>query len=258
MAERTEWQRDLEAELRALGRVVELPPAPELAETVRSRIEQQDNRRRAAGSSGSGLARLRRPAWRAAVVIVAALLALLVATPQGRAVITHVFRFSGIELSQQPTPTASPHPSGTLPGRQRVSLQQARQQVAFAILVPDELGRPDDVVVADHGRVATLVWHDTPYGEVRMDEFDGHVTPVYFKKLVYADSVAKTTVSGRKALWIKGPHEISYVDRQGETDTASARLTRGNTLIWSSPRVAMRLEGRFDQHDARTIAGSAH
>jgi hypothetical protein len=257
VVERDDWAHELEAELRALGRELAAPVAPDLTEAVRRRLDRREVRSERPGAAGIRPLRLRRPAWQVALAIVLILLGLLVATPQGRALVTQVFRFSGIELSQRPNPTASPRPSASLPGEQLMPLERARRLVAFPILVPAALGRPDEVVVSDRGRVATLVYHHTAYGEVRMDEFDGHLDTVVFKKFVYAHGVSQVRLDGRDAYWVKGPHEIVYVSRNGTTDTASARLTKGNTLIWDTPRVALRLEGRFDKPAALAIASSA-
>src|SRR5205809_162620 len=107
MGERADWAYDLETELRALGRELAVPTAPDLTAAVRHRLDRREH------SAGSGvrLPRLRRPAWRFALAIVLVLVSLLVATPQGRALVTHVLRFSGIELSQQSSPAVSPRPS---------------------------------------------------------------------------------------------------------------------------------------------------
>jgi len=257
VAERTDWPHDLEAELRALGRELVVPSAPDLREAVRGRLDKRLVRSERPGGIGIRAVRLRRPAWRIALAIVLVLLGLLVATPQGRALVSHVFRFSGIELSQQSSPPVSPRPSASLPGERRVPLDQARRLVTFPILVPAALGRPDQVVVSDRGRVATLGYDHTAYGQVRMDEFDGHLDTVVFEKFIFAHTVSKVRLNGRNAYWIKGPHEIVYVTADGRTDTASARLTNGNTLIWDTPRVALRLEGRFDLPHALAVASSA-
>ena len=65
-------------------------------------------------------------------------------------------------------------------------------------------------------------------------------------------------MNGTKALWIKGPHELVYVTRDGYEAVASARLTIGNTLVWGTKQVALRLEGNLGKAAALAIAGSAH
>jgi hypothetical protein len=246
----------MEAELRELGRELHVPPGASPAAAVRQRLEGPAVRRPAA-LRGTGILHRWRPAWRAALMVVAVLIALLVATPQGRAVVTHVLRFAGIELRQEPGPAPSPGSSPALPGERRMSLAEARRHVSFPILVPAALGRPSEVVVSDGGRVTSLIYRRTPYGEVRMDEFAGHLDPVFFQKFIHFGHVTQVRVNGLKGLWIKGPHELLYITRDGTPAAASARLTTGNTLIWGTRQVALRLEGNLSRTAALAIASSA-
>jgi hypothetical protein len=247
----------VEAELRELGRELDVPPAASPAAAVRQRLDGPAVRRPHLAPRRTGILRRWRPAWRAALIVVAVLAALLVATPQGRAVVAHVLRFAGIELQQEPGPAPSPRNSAALPGERRMSLAEARQHVSFPILVSAALGRPSEVVVSDGGRVASLIYRRTPYGLVRMDEFAGHLDPVFFQKFIHLGDVTQVRVNGRKGLWIKGPHELVYVTRDGTPAFASARLTTGNTLIWGTRQVALRLEGNLTKTEALAIAGSA-
>jgi hypothetical protein len=258
VADRAEWQSAVEAELRALGRELDVPHATDLTAAVRQRLEGPAGGRRHPVMQGTGTLRRWRPAWRAALVVVAALLAVLIATPQGRAVVIHVLRFAGVELRQEPGPLPSPRSGASLPGERRMSLEKARHQVSFPLLVPAALGPPSEVVVSDGGRVASLVYRRTPYGQVRMDEFAGRLDPLVFQKFVHFGNVTEVEVNGSKGMWIKGPHELVYITRDGSAATASARLTTGNTLIWGTRQVALRLEGNFGKTAALAIARSAH
>lgn len=142
MAERADWPHELEAALRELGRELAVPTAPDLTGAVRRGLDRRDGRSKRRGAAGIRPLWLQRPAWQVALTIALVLLGLLAATPQGRALVTQVFRFSGIELSQQSTPAAPPRPSASLPGEQLMPLERARRLVAFPILVPAALGRP--------------------------------------------------------------------------------------------------------------------
>ena len=246
----------VESELRAAGRVLDVPPASDLTAAVRQRLEGQTVSRRRMPAVGGGVLRYRL-GWRAALVVVVAFLAVLIATPQGRAVIIHVFRFAGVELRQEPGPVRSPVSTPSLPGERPMSLAKARRQVSFPILVPTALGPPGEVVVSDGGRVVSLIYPRTRYGLVRMEEFAGHVDQVYFEKFGQFGNATEVKVNGNTGLWIKGPHELVYVTRDGTPAVASARLTTGNTLIWSTRQVALRLEGNFGQTAALAIAKSA-
>ena len=257
MADRAGWLDAVESELRAVGRDLEVPPAGDLTVVVRRRLEGRAVRRHHVPGLRTSALR-RRPVWRAVLVVVAALLAVLIATPQGRAVVNHVFRFAGVELRQGPGPVRSPGSSASLPGKRQMSLEQARRHVSFPILVPAALGLPDEVVVSDGGRVVSLIYRHTTYGQVWMDEYSGHLDPVYFEKIVAFGSVTEVELNGTKGLWIRGPHELIYVSRDGTPAIASARLTTGNTLIWGTRQVALRLEGNLSKTAALAIANSAH
>ena len=256
MADQAGWLGAVESELRAAGRVLDVPPASDLTAAVRQRLEGQTVSRRRMPAVGGGVLRYRL-GWRAALVVVVAFLAVLIATPQGRAVISHVFRFAGVELRQGPGPARSPG-SAALPGQRRVPLETARHQVSFPILVPAVLGRPGEVVVSDRGRVVSLIYPRTRYGLVRIDEYAGHLDQIYFEKFMSLRMMTKVEVNGTKGAWIKGPHELVYVTRDGSPATASARLTTGNTLIWGTSQVALRLEGNLSKAAALGIADSAH
>ena len=247
-------QDALVSELRALSPQLDMPPAAEQATIVRQRLEAQQRPEARTKPIARRRPRILYPRWRAALIVALTLVALAAAIPQSRAVIAHVLRFDGAELRQAPGPSPVPHPS--LPGELQMPLGQARQHVAFPILVPAKLGQPAAVTVSDGGRVATLVYDRTPYGQVRLDEFDGHLDPVYFEKFVQFANVTKVRVNGTEGLWVTGPQEIVYVRSDGMIVQASARLTAGSTLIWGTPRVALRLEGGFSKAAALAIAAS--
>ena len=255
MADRAGWQRAVESELRAVSRGLEVPRAGDPGAAVRQRLERRGVSRRHVPAPGTGILR-RRLGWRAALVALVAFLAVLVAIPQGRAVIIHVLRFAGVELRQEPGPLRSTGTRSSLPGERHMSLPAARRHVFFPILVPAALGPPADVVVSDRGRVASLIYHRPRYGELRVDEFAGHLDPVFFEKFVHLGNVTKVEVNGTKGLWIKGPHVLMYITRDGTPAAASARLTTGNTLIWGTRQVALRLEGNLGQAAALAIANS--
>jgi hypothetical protein len=257
VADRAGWLDTVESELRAVGRDLEIPPARDLTVAVRQRLEGRAVRRYHGPGPRANIRR-RRPVWRAVLVVAAACLAVLIATPQGRAVINHVFRIAGVELRQAPRPAGSPVRSPSLPGERSMSLEKARHQVSFPILVPTVLGQPAEVVVSDGGRVVSLIYRQTPHGLVRIDEFAGHLDQIYFEKLVHFGDVTQVEVNGNAGLWIKGPQELLYVTRDGTPVSASARLTTGNTLIWGTRQVALRLEGNLSKSTALAIANSAH
>jgi hypothetical protein len=256
MADPGSRRRELEAELRAAGRAVAVPPAPDLTGAVRQRLVTPAKRRRHLPALGTARSR-RGMAWRAALVGLVTIGVLLIATPQGRAAITGVLRFAGIELRQGRGPTPGHGRGAALPGERRMTLAQARQRAGFPILVPAALGRPDEVAVSDGGRIVSLIYPRTPHGQLRLDEFAGRLDMLIFEKFIQFAHVTEVRVNGSKGLWLTGPHDLMYINAAGVPVAASARMTTGNTLIWGSGRVVLRLEGRLGRAAALAIARSA-
>ncbi|WP_371780904.1 hypothetical protein [Streptosporangium subroseum] len=267
---------DLEAGLLALGETLDVPSPPpaEVARAVRARLESLPGadgppapvagavRARLGSVEGADRPAPVRRAWRALrtgarprrraiVSVVAILLALFFgATPAGRAAVVEVLRFAGVELrigDPGPLPSGVPSP---LPGERRVTLEQAREQVAFAISVPSRLGEPSEVRVSDGGRVVSLFWPG-----VRLDEYDG-VLEVAFRKELGPPWPDEVHLGTSQAWWIPGKHGLTYLPRGGGEAPARARLA-DPTLVWQQKGVGLRLEGVGDLQRALEIARSA-
>lgn len=232
----------IEDELTALADRVAPAVRVDLPDRVLARIEDLDP----AGE--------RRPARVRALVAaaVAALVAAAFLSPQVRAFAADLLGVAGIEISSD-TPDAPPEPSAPLPGSEvSTSLAEAQAQVGFPILAPARLGPPDEVVVADRGRVVTMSWRD---GRIVLGQFDGSLGPV-FGKDIGPTSVDPVRLGRARAWWIGAAHDLTYVDREGRELTATAR-TAGPSLVWVRSGVTLRLEGaRLDRSDAVSIARS--
>ncbi|GII04720.1 hypothetical protein [Planobispora takensis] len=202
---------------------------------------------RRAGRTARPGARVRR---RVVVAVVAVMVALFFgATPVGRAAVAEILRFAGIELriGGEPGPLPSGMPS-PLPGEERVTLQQARERVAFPLGVPAALGEPQDVRVGDGGRVVSMLWPG-----VRLDQYDGTLD-IVFRKDLGEPWPEETVVGNSHAWWIPAKHALTYRPRAGGPEVES-RLS-GPTLIWQRGQVGLRLEGPADLDRAREIAES--
>ncbi|RKN45367.1 hypothetical protein [Micromonospora endolithica] len=235
---------DLERELRDLSGWLETPDAPDVTAGVRVRL-------------ATPAPRWRRWRYSAAAVLVALVVAVL---PPGRAALADavagLVRFAGIRIvtSTGPaSPAATPSP---LPSRRPVALDEARRAVRFPLRVPAKLGPPEQVQVADPDatgahRVATLLYRG---GALRVDAFDGRVDLLFLKRAV-GPGVALAHVDGGLAVWVDGPHALTYVDRAGTVREETARLA-ASTLIWQEGDVAYRLEGALTRDEAVAIADS--
>jgi hypothetical protein len=232
----------IERELTALADRVAPPDPSDLPDRVLARIDELD-----AG-------RARRPG-RVRGLVAAGLAALVAASflsPQVRAFAADLLGVAGIEFSTD-TPDAPPEPQAPLPDTEETSLAEAQAKVDFPIRVPARLGTPDDVTVADDGRVVRMGWRG---GRVLLDQFDGHLGPV-FAKVVRALPAEPVRLGGAEGWWIDGSHDLTYVTEDGRELEATARLA-GRTLVWESDTgVTFRLEvERLSRTEAAAIARS--
>jgi hypothetical protein len=234
-----------------LGDRLEVPAPPDSAElvaAVRARLAQPPPR-----AGHPVLLRV------AAVLVIAVLaLAVLIAvSPPVRAGVLNLLRFAGIELrTDAPPPTGLPLVPAPLPGERVVDLPAAQRESRFPVSVPDVLGQPERVLLIDGTppRVVSLLYRG---GTVRLDQFDGRMDTAMYKKLVNGAGIEWVPYSTSRdpAVWIDRPHQVVYVDRDGEYRQESARLS-AKTLIWQVGNVTLRLEGDFTQEQAIEVARS--
>lgn len=193
------------------------------------------------------------------IVVILAVTAAVVVPPVRQAVadvIGSILRLGGIELNTSaPMPTIAPTPS-PIPSSFTTDLAGARSRALFPVGVPSRLGEPSSVVLGDVDprgapRVVTLFFNG---GTIRLDEFDGHLSPDFVKK-AGIDDVEWITVSDRYGVWLGRPHAIAYIDREGTERVETAR-TAGPTLAWEVGAVTYRLEGVADKNEALRIAES--
>ncbi|MFG2049015.1 hypothetical protein ACGFIW_16495 [Micromonospora sp. NPDC048935] len=234
---------DLERELRDLSAWLDTPEPPD----VRARVR----------------VRLHRPVRRWRPFAAAALAALVVAVlPPTRAAVadavTGLLRFAGVSIATSPATTLPSGAAPPLPGQHAAGLEEAQRAVRFPIRLPAKLGPPERVLVADPDatgtcRVATLLYDG---GALRVDAFDGRLN-LSFHKEVTPPGAEWVEVNGDFAVWVDGPHILSYVDRAGNVRQESARLA-ASTLIWQDADVSYRIEGALTQAEAIEIARSLH
>lgn len=236
----------LEAALRALGTRLDVPEPPDVTDHVLARLDDEARPVRW------------RPVQRVAAAVLALLLALATAmavSPTVRAAVYDLFRVGGVEIHEnQPapvTPTLSVAPP--LPGERDVPLSQARHETGFPLRLPAKLGPPSLVRLIDDAAVVSMAF-PSPHGEIRIDQFDGGLDPI-FEKFTYAEDVHHVTVSGHPAIWVDRPHVVIYDDPTGKLRDETARLA-SSTLIWQDTGVTYRVEGDLTQDQAIEIAES--
>ena len=232
---------DLIAELRELGAHLAVPEAADQRVAVRERLAAPANRR-----------------WRVWLAAAVAAVAVTVgAVEPARAAVAHVvasvLRVAGIEVERsERAAQVAPDPS-PLPSTGAVGLAEAKQRAPFVVRMPAALGPPERVELADPDntgapRVVSALYRG---GTVRFDQFDGSAG-AFFKQ---AREAEWTDVGGSTAIWLPGPHTLTYVDRAGVERSATARLATP-TLVWEHGQVTYRLEGFTSLDEARAAATS--
>lgn len=238
----------LETALRSLGTRLDVPEPADATSAVLDRLDDPAPR--------TGW----RPVDRIAAAVVAALVALATAmalSPTVRAAVYDLFRIGGVELHEdQPppvTPTVSVDPP--LPGEHDVTLAQARRAADFPLTLPGRLGPPVTVRLIEDGRVVSMAF-GSPHGQVRVDQFDGGLDPM-FAKFTHAEDMHSVVVQGVPGVWVDRPHPVFYTDETGRMREETARLS-GSTLIWENNGVTYRVEGDLTREQAIDLADSLH
>ena len=170
--------------------------------------------------------------------------------------------------------TATPAPTPAAPGARlglgtRRTLEEARQAVGYAVLVPTlpELGAPDEVYLsaAPAGQQVSQVFYPRaglPESRIRgvgllVCQFQADLETRFIQKSLGRETrLERVTVNGELGFWIEGqPHQFFYLDRDGEVREESLRLA-GNTLLWEQGELTLRIEGAISKAEAMRIAAS--
>lgn len=228
---------DLESALRSLGARLDVPDPPDVTATVLARLDQP-----APSRTGRRLVA-------AAAAALVALATAMVVSPAVRATVFDFLRIGGVEIHENQPAPVTPSLDPPLPGERDVTLAEARAAVDFPLRLPADLGPPGAVRLIDGDRVVGMA-----FGNVRIDQFDGGLDPM-FTKFASAADIHHVTVGGAPAIWVDRPHPVLYTDRDGNQRDESARLA-GSTLIWERDGVTYRVEGDLTEQEAIKIAES--
>lgn len=252
---------ELERELQALGRSVEYPPTPALDRPVRQRLELEPPPRRPRLVWPRG----RRAAALAGVVVLAAGATAYAASESVRDAIHDVLGLEGATIQRSDYPPLPPTQRRLALG-EPASLAGASRALAFAPLVPSELGDPDRVFLrrSVRGGELSLVYLPRP-GLPRtattgvgllVGEFRGDLLGDYLRKIVGdATRVERLRIDGSRAAWIAGaPHFFFYGDR-GTIAESELQLAE-NVLLVERDDVLVRIEGALGRAAAVRIARS--
>ena len=243
---------DLERELRELGRLLELPPTPDIVPSVRARLAAAPGRR----------ARLGRRTLVLAFAALAVAVGAAMAVPEARTAILEWLGLRGVTIERVETAPTAPEQLedvDRLALGERVSLAEARERVGHELVVlrDAKLGRPDSVHVDAEGRVSLVYRDEAEAVEALLTQFRAEVQDEYVHKAVGpGTTVERVTVARTRGWWIQGePHEVVLL-RDEEPVFETLRLAT-NTLLWERRGVTLRLEADLEREEALRIAASA-
>ena len=261
--------RELARELRELGALIDYPPTPDVARTVRNALEE-------AANDQPRRLRMAFPTMRwAAVAAFVLLIAIPTLSPGLRATLSDWFVADDLRSAGGPVvdagsperpseaPAAGFSKSRTSPALaplfsgERISLRKARITMDGALLLPRmrKLGKPDEVYAAGTSRKkdVMLVYRSglPPLGgtgiSLVLTEIPGDVEPAYLRgKTTVGSELERVSVGGGSGYWRSGGRLTSAMD---------PRLP-GPVLLWEQGGVALRLEADVQKEQAIRIAES--
>lgn len=261
MRERRFTDQELEAALRDAGAHLSYPATADLLPAVRARIEE----RRREGFWATLWSP--RAAFAPALATIALLVLATIAFQPIAATAAEALglgRLAIFRAAETPPATAGK----VLDDAQKVaSVEDASRQAGFAVLVPSELGRPDEVYVhrSPQGATVFLVYGPRPgIAPSKQTGISVLVTqapgtfeaPLLGKVLGPESRSEQVTVNGARGVWIEGaPHQMFFRAPNGEVVIDSLRLA-GNVLAWDQGGVFVRLEADVTKDQAMRIASS--
>jgi hypothetical protein len=236
----------LELELFDLGRRLDVPPGPDLTAAVRARLVPARRRVRAIAL---------------AFALLAVAFGAAMAVPAARSAILDFFGVRGVRIErveELPPLPPSPPAGAALELGERTTVSRAGERVGFRLLLPRELGRPDEVWFDQRvpGGVVTFVYR-TAGRPFLLAQFRGRTDPGLVKKAIEPGTrIEFVEVDGEPGYWLAGrPHVFAFEDADGEFQRETIRLA-GNTLLWERGELTLRLEANVTKERALAIARS--
>jgi hypothetical protein len=232
----------LEQRLRALGGELEVPPTPDLAAAVASRLAPRRSRRR----------KPRRRTFAVALGLAVLLAGTALAVPPVRHAIERVFDLRGARVERvHQLPPVPPGASAAGSLGTPIPVARARTAASFRALLPPRA--PDGAYLSRDvagGRI-TLV-----EGKLLIMEFRGRAMPYVGKLIGPATRATRVRVNGGPGLYLDGaPHVLFFSDASGAVQTDTLRLA-GNVLLWEQGPLVLRIEGAPTIAAALTLARS--
>jgi hypothetical protein len=260
---------ELEGALTRLSQEVAFPPTPALVTGVRTGIAAGAPRRGFMPDKLFGGRQSWQTAVAALVLVIAVFGAVMVFSPAARHAVADFFGVEGIdiEVKATPLPTDVPALGTALDLGERTTLADAEEAAGFDIQLPADLGTPDEVYRDQFGlQMTSLVYvasdelpeSSTTGVGLLISQFEGRIARGdLLGKIVHQGArLDPIEVNGQPGYWIDGePHILYFIDPSGIILDDTVRLA-GNTLMWESGGVTIRMESELSKAEALRIARS--
>ena len=270
--------RDVERSLVEVASTLDWPADVDVAAAIGNRLRTETQpsevRRWPRGGGRRALQPIRaeRSPWQlAAAAAVAALVlfsAVLALSPGARKAVAEWFGLRGIEIRQTPASPRAPTRTvgeGLNLGR-RVAIPDAERIAGFRVRIPQALGPPEAAFVRPlsvAGSEVFLVYGSRPglpesseagVGAL-LSEFRGELDRAFIRKIAGFSQISFVRINGNPGFWIRGAHDVVYLDENGNPVEATFRLA-GNVLLWEQDGLTFRLESALTLERALEIARS--
>lgn len=244
--------KEFEQKISFLSKGLDYPSTPDISSDVMKKIRPAVSNRFIS----------RRLTWSLTFILI--LLVSLFAIPPVRAAILEFIQVGivrifpqQVEPTQEPISTITPAPS-MIPLLDSVfgktTLDEAKQQVDYQILLPQNFGEPDYVFVQDaEGYMTILVWMNPI--QPQSVELSLHFIPEGSWAITKMGPtiIELTTVNGEQAIWAVGPYPLRVYNLD---EIEFTRLIEGQVLIWTEGNITYRLETNLSMEEAIEIAES--
>ena len=227
------------------------PPTPELATAVMRRLAAPPRP-------------ARRPVFRLALV-----LAVTAALLLGGLAVAGAFGVGPLRIlfaESLPSPNVPDTPLGTrLSLGREVTLDELRAASDLPLLVPAELGEPDEAYRLSTGIVSFVYRQTDALGELGNSaigllvmEIPGSIDPGLIGKIVFESesTLEEVRIGSGSGYWIGGePHILRYLEPDGTDGSERSRIV-GDALVWEQDGVVFRIESALGRDATIALASS--
>jgi len=237
---------ELERALRAVGQSLDYPTAPDLSRAVRSRLE--DGR--------PALPFLRRRALVVALAVLVVAIGAVMVVPQARSTVLDWLGIGNVTIRYVDDLPPVEKATGDLGLGEQVSLEKARSEAGFPVLLPtvDGLGDPPSIYYRPEARQVAFLYGSEEDPKLLITQAGASGAVEKLANIGETNTELVVLGSGSAGVWLSGEKHGLFYPGTGQEEPF--RLV-GNALIFeTSSDVTIRIEAEISKEEAIRIARS--